>query len=223
MVDENGLLYSRAYEPAKIISELSVANLSAIPFGEHGLFTDSIADEIASVVDLTLPVHAWSIKVSQVTTYLLESADGTRVLIDIYMSNIISTSVLAKPSGGGSLIVTYSDSDSNYATHSPAEIYEAFQSGKTVLFYFNGLLLQLFIPTDHLAVFSSTASKGGSTVNSTITIDENSLIDYSDVDSYLNPVPPQDSMILNSSTDGSTKQFQITVDDNGTITATEVQ
>ena len=60
-------------------------------------------------------------------------------------------------------------------------------------------------------------------MNLTITIDENSLIDYGDDVSYLNPVHPQDSMILNSTTEGSSKQFQITLDDNGTITATELQ
>lgn len=60
-------------------------------------------------------------------------------------------------------------------------------------------------------------------MNSTIVIDGNSLIDLSNWYVQLNPVPPQDSMILNSSTEGSTKQFQITVDDNGTITATEMQ
>jgi hypothetical protein len=30
-------------------------------------------------------------------------------------------------------------------------------------------------------------------------------------------------MILNSSTPGSTKQFKITIDDNGTLTATELE
>ena len=60
-------------------------------------------------------------------------------------------------------------------------------------------------------------------MNSTIVIDGNSLIDLSNWYVQLNPVPPQDSMILNSSTQGNSKQFQITVDDNGTITATELQ
>ena len=35
-------------------------------------------------------------------------------------------------------------------------------------------------------------------------------------------IPPVDSLIVNSSTEGSVKRFRLTVDDTGTITATEV-
>ena len=35
-------------------------------------------------------------------------------------------------------------------------------------------------------------------------------------------IPTSENMVLKSSTEGSTKQFKITVDDSGTITATEV-
>ena len=85
------------------------------------------------------------------------------------------------------------------------------------------MFFQLFAFEGSVAVFSSTASFNGGTVNLTVIVDENSVIDYSNFWSNLNPVPPQDSMTLNSSTDGSAKQFRITVDDSGTITATEVQ
>lgn len=146
-------------------------------------------------------------------------------IINYALSKKIKKYVDDISSSRGHLIVTLSkyDSDTYYATHSSTEIYEAFQNGKTVVFNNYGVLLQLVSFDDSIAIFSSTISSNGVTGNFTIRIDKNSIIDDSDFDSRLNPVPPQDSMILNSSTDGSTKQFQITVDDSGTITATEVQ
>lgn len=228
-IDSYGRLYSKEYNAAKIFSELSIINLDALTnnLGDHGLYTDSFAEEFIDC-GLTLPVHAWFIGLDYSSApyqrkYILESADGTIMKLSLVNSEIKSVSVISKPSSGGTLIVTQSDGDSNYATHSPAEIYEAFQSGKTVLFEADGTLLQLVLFSDFMVAFSLIASMGGTTVNITITIDENSLIDYSNQLVQLNPVPPQDSMILNSSTDGSAKQFQITVDDSGTITATEVQ
>lgn len=134
IIDDTGELYSKEYNAAKIYSELSLANLIATTAyaGDHGLFTDSIAEEFQSY-GLTLPVHAWFIGYNfsaYAFKYILESANGITMLVEVKNSNIYSTSVLVTP-----------------------------------------------YPVDY---------------------------------------------VLNSSTEGSTKRFRITVDDSGTLSATEV-
>lgn len=121
------------------------------------------------------------------------------------------------PSSGGSLIVTMVDA--THASHTSTEIYEAFQSGKTVQFDTNGLVLQLVSTHDNMAIFSCTAGDGAETLNFLVTVFDNAEIEI--LQSKLYPATA-DTVILSSSTEGSNKKFKITVDDSGTISATEV-
>lgn len=222
-IDANGNLYSMKYEPAQIFSELSVAKLiGLLNVGDHAIFTDSIADEVCAVASLTLPVHAWYVSYGRSKKYLLESADGLKVALELYLGKIISSSVLAEPSSGGSLIVTYRSDDSAYATHNSAEIYEAFQSGKTVQFYdgSNCYVYQLVWCSDSRAEFSVFEIYEGEIWVNGLAIDGDGFINWQ-CDDWIK-LYPMDSMLLNSSTEGSSKQFQITVDDTGTISATEI-
>ena len=222
VINPKGALYSKSYNAAKVYSELSITNLTATSSytGEHGLFIDSIAEEFQSY-GLTLPVHSWYIgwdytEYSQ--KYILESADGTTMLVKVKNSAITSASVLVEPSSGGSLIVTMVD-DHTHASHTSAEIYEAFQSGKIVQFDMIEIVLQLVSTNDNIAIFSGTVGNGGEVRNFLVTVNNTAEIDVSV--SKLYPATA-DTVILPSSTAGSSKRFEITVDDSGTISATEV-
>ena len=221
VIDTNGRLYSKSYNAAKVYSELSITNLIATSSydGEHGLFINSIAEEFQSY-GLTLPVHSWYIGFNFSTysqKYILESADGMTILIQVKNSAITSVSILVEPSSGGSLIVTAVDN--THASHTSAEIYEAFQSGKTVQFDAGGIVLQLSALSDDVAIFNCTFVNGGEVVNYSVTVNNTAEIDVSV--SKLYPATA-DTVILQSSTEGSNKRFEITVDDSGTISATEV-
>ena len=126
--------------------------------GDHGIFTDSIAEDISSVSELVLPVHAWKIFYNgRYAAYLLESADGRIVKFTYNFGGSGITpnvEVLRAPSSGGSLIVTFNPDDSTKATHSSSEIYEAVQSGKTVQFYASGISLQLTVSSPDEATFT---------------------------------------------------------------------
>ena len=128
----------------------------------------------------------------------------------------------------GSLIVTYNPDDSTNATatHSSSEIYEAFQSGKTVSFYDEyGNVYSLIMSDADVAFFFSGGFLGRDVGFMTIGINNNSEI------AKLGPVfVPQfsgnnreyielPSIVLYSSTNGSQQNFKITVDDSGTISA----
>ena len=159
VIDDAGMVYSRKYAPAQVFSDLSRYNLNKLSYdGDHGIFTDSIAEEISSVSELVLPVHVWRIFYNgRYVAYLLESADGQIVKFTYNLGgsgNTPNVEVLRTPSSGGSLIVTRNPDDSTKATHSSSEIYEAFQSGKTVQFYMNGVLFQLCRFTANEAIFS---------------------------------------------------------------------
>ena len=158
VIDDAGTVYSRKYAPAQVFSDLSRVNLNKLSYdGDHGIFTDSIAEDISSVSELVLPVHAWRIFYNgRYVAYLLESADGQIVKFTYYLGGSGITpnvEVLHTPSSGGSLIVTFNPADSTKATHSSSEIYEAFQSGKTVQFYANGNLYQLGLSDVEQAIF----------------------------------------------------------------------
>ena len=157
-IDDTGTVYSRKYAPAQVFSDLSRYNLNKLSYdGDHGIFTDSIAEEISSASELVLPVHVWRIFYNgQYIAYLLESADGKIVKFTYNLGgtgNTPNVEVLRTPSSGGSLIVTFNPADSTKATHRSSEIYEAFQSGKTVHFYANGNLYQLGVSNVEQAVF----------------------------------------------------------------------
>ena len=80
-------------------------------------------------------------------------------------------------SSGGSLLVTYNPDDSAKATHSPSEIYEAVQSGKTVQFYTNGISFQLAASNLEDAIFTFGGFSELKTVSfMTILIDKRSEI-----------------------------------------------
>ena len=159
-IDGDSVLYSKEYKAANIYTELSITNLKALSyFGDHALFTDNIAKEFQGY-ELTLPIHAWFIGMDYSFSpyrnkYILESADGTTMLVNIANSEIKSTSVLHAPSSGGSLIVTFNPGDPTKTTHSSSEIYEAFQSGKTVQFYDGRQLYPLVASNVDLAIFAS--------------------------------------------------------------------
>ncbi len=221
VIDTNGILYSKSYNAAKVYSELSITNLTATTsyFGDHGLFIDSIAEEFQSY-GLTLPVHSWYIGLNSSTysqKYILESADGMTMLIQVKNSAITSASVLVEPSSGGSLIVTMVDA--THASHTSAEIYEAFQSGKTVQFDAVELVLQLSGSSADIAIFNGSVAIDGEVVNLLLTV--NNAAEINMLQYKLYPATA-DTVILNSSTEGSNKRFEITVDDSGTISATEV-
>lgn len=221
VIGTNGILYSKSYNAAKVYSELSITNLTATSSydGEHGLFIDSIAEEFQSY-GLTLPVHSWYIGwdyTDYSQKYILESADGTTMLVKVKNSAITSASVLVEPFSGGTLSVTMVDA--THASHTSAEIHEAFQSGKTVQFDTNGLVLQLVATHDNMAIFSCTVGDGAETLNFLVTVFDNAEIKI--LQSKLYP-GTADTVILPSSTEGSNKRFEITVDDSGTISATEV-
>lgn len=232
-IDDAGTVYSRKYAPAQVFSDLSRNNLKKLSYnGDHGIFTDSIAEEISSISELVLPVHAWRIFYNgRLVAYLLESADGQIVKFTYYLGGVGSkpqVEVLHTPSSGGSLIVTRNPDNSAKATHSSSEIYEAFQSGKTVQFY-NGnplILYRLVMSTDNQAVFTFGEFLEGMIFMTIIVNDSSEIITlgparvphYLDGQDYIE-LPP---IVLHSSTDGSNKEFKITVDDSGTISATEV-
>lgn len=158
VIDDAGTVYSRKYAPAQVFSDLSRNNLNKLSYdGDHGIFTDSIAEEISSVSELVLPVHAWRIFYNgQYIVYLLESADGQIVKFTYYLGGSGITpnvEVLHTPSTGGSLIVTFNPNDPTKATHSSSEIYEAFQSGKTVQFCYGVFLYQLSTSISDEATF----------------------------------------------------------------------
>ena len=219
------LSIQKKFTPATVFSELSKTNLNnLISVGEHGLFTDSINEEISSVVELVLPVHAWLIKSARTKDYVLESADGTRVLLQLGNGfNYTNATILHQSSSGGSFIVTVKPDDSTHATHSSSEIYEAFQSGKTVQFCIDTRVFQLISSSSNSALFGFGGCFEDTAFLMSIGIDNNSEIitlgpafvpQYSDGNC--------NSIVLNSSTDGSNKRFRIMVDDSGTLSATEV-
>ena len=219
LCDGNGRLYSKKYAQVETFSELSLSNLnSTYEIGQHYLFTDSISDEISAVANLTLPVHAWYLKQQMEKQFLLESADGAAYLLGIYNGKIISTTQISTAlSSGGTLIVTPQDGSLDYT---PAELCDALDSGKNVVLLLDGIMLQLVCISLDRAIFTG------------VIFDENELsvftvgfdTDGNMVNPSISAVPtiPSSSVILNSSTEGSSKQFEITVDDSGTITATEI-
>ncbi len=220
VIDTNGILYSKSYNAAKVYSELSITNLTATSSydGEHGLFIDSIAEEFQSY-GLTLPVHSWYIGLNSSTysqKYILESADGMTMLIQVKNSAITSASVLVEPSSGGLLIVTAVDA--THASHTSTEINEAFQSGKTVQLDANGIVLRL-AGIDDVAIFNCTLDNGVHVLNYSAIVNNTAEIDVSVSELY---PATANTVILNSSTEGSNKRFEITVDDSGTISAIEV-
>lgn len=221
VVDSEGQLYSKAFNAANVYSELSITNLTATTsyVGEHDLFIDSIAKEFQSY-GLTLPVHSWFIGADYTDysqKYILESADGTTMLVKVKNSEITSASVLVEPSSGGTLIVTMVDA--THASHTSTEIHEAFQSGKTVQLDMIEFVLQLVSTNDNMAIFSCTLGNGDKVRNFSVTVNNTAEINVSP--STLYPATA-DTVILQSSTAGSSKRFEITVDDSGTISATEV-
>ena len=120
-------------------------------------------------------------------------------------------------SSGGSLIVTMVDS--THASHTSTEIYEAYQSGKTVQFDAGELILQLSGSSADIAIFNSSVAIDGEILNLSLTVNNAAEINMSQYKLY---PATADTVILNSSTEGSDKRFEITVDDSGTISATEV-
>ena len=180
VIDDAGTVYSRKYAPAQVFSDLSRNNLKKLSYdGDHGIFTDSIAEEISSVSELVLPVHAWRIFYNgRYVAYLLESADGQIVKFTYYLGGSGITpnvEVLRTPSSGGSLIVTFNPADSTKATHSSSEIYEAFQSGKTVQFDNGVVLYRLGAFNGKNAIFV-LGGLIGNAVFMTILINDNSEI-----------------------------------------------
>ena len=74
--------------------------------------------------------------------------------MEAYLMALITKMGEGGSTSGGSLIVTYNPHDYTKATHSSSEIYEAFQSGKTVQFYDDGSIFQLSGFDGNDAVFS---------------------------------------------------------------------
>ena len=192
---------------------------------------NSIGDTVRSATGSTN-----SISVNNLNDAVAAAVTSGRVLIDSSLTQS-GYAADAKATGdaisnisdsGGSLIVTYNPDDSTNATatHSSSEIYEAFQSGKTVSFYDeHGNVYQLIVSDADVAFFSSGGFFGNTVGFATIGINNNSEINnlgYAFVPFAENPnmeyieLP---SIVLYSSTNGSRQKFKITVDDSGTISA----
>ncbi len=146
--------------------------------------------------------------------------------VGIYANKIAPTipkeAVIGLNDSAGILTVTAErDQDGNMvASHSSNEIYEAFQSGKTILLNDDDYTYQLLYVDNAWAEFSMLETYNGYTFTETLNIDESAkIIKGSD---GMIQLYPANFVILNSSTDGSTKQFRITVDDTGTLSAEEV-
>lgn len=120
-------------------------------------------------------------------------------------------------SSGGSLIVTMADY--THTTHTATEIYEAFQSKKAVYFDYYGMVFHLSTATNRLATFHCIINQDTKIFNYTLIVNNTAEID--DVFSTVLYPATADTVILPSSTEGSNKRFKITVDDSGTISATE--
>lgn len=250
VLDESGMIYSKEYPSVKSFSVLSSDNIrNRTVIGDHILFTDSIAEEISSVSELVLPVHAWVMPhEGAYACYLLEDADGQIVKFKYYLGGISNTptvEVLRGPysSGSSHMYVKVSrNEDGTYAAdHTFAEISEHVNNGGTASILWFQVNLPLIMKADGdliFSVFSSFEVQNSLTIfissDNTISLHFVSLYDFfapldfgTDVagkfltvgeDGMIGP----GDLILPSSTDGSTKKFQITVDDNGTISATEV-
>ena len=111
VIDDTGTVCSRKYASAQVFSDLSRNNLSKLSYdGDHGIFTDRIAEEISSVSGLVLPVHVWRIFYNgRNVAYLLESADGQIVKFTYYLGGSGMTpnvEVLHTPSSEGVPTVT---------------------------------------------------------------------------------------------------------------------
>lgn len=191
---------------------------------------NSIGDTVRSATGSTE-----NISVNNLNDAVAAAVTSGRVLIDSSLTQS-GYAADAKATGDaisnisdsvGSLIVTYNPDDSTNATatHSSSEIYEAFQSGKTVQFYEGDTVYQLIMSAADLAFFSFGGLLGRDVGFMTIGINNNSEI------AKLGPVSvPQfsgnnreyielPSIVLYSSTVGSQQKFKITVDDSGTISA----
>ena len=75
--------------------------------------------------------------------------------MEAYLMALITKMGEGGSASGGSLIVTHNPDDPAKATHSPSEIYEAVQSGKTVQFYAGGQLYPLAIYNSNSVIFAS--------------------------------------------------------------------
>lgn len=195
---------------------------------------NSIGDTVRSATGSTE-----NISVNNLNDAVAAAVTSGRVLIDSSLTQS-GYAADAKATGdaisnisdsSGSLIVTYNPDDSTNATatHSSSEIYEAFQSGKTVQFYRDGNVFQLIMSTADVAYFSFGGFFGDEAGFMTIGINNNSEINNlgsalvpqlinRGYDSYIE----LSSIVLYSSTDGSNQKFRITVDDSGTISATNL-
>ena len=120
-------------------------------------------------------------------------------------------------SSGGSLIVT--KADNAHASHTSTEIYEAFQSGKTVQLDDGEVILQLSGSSADIAIFNGSVAMDGEVLNLSVIVNNTAEVSVSQSNLY---PATADTVILQSSTEGSSKRFEITVDDSGTISATEV-
>ena len=192
---------------------------------------NSIGDTVRSATGSTE-----NISVNNLNDAVAAAVTSGRVLIDSSLTQS-GYAADAKATGdaisnisdsGGSLIVTYNPNDSTNATatHSSSEIYEAFQSGKTVQFYDQDNVYQLMVSAADVAFFSLGGLFSRAVGFMTIGINDNSEIEQ------MGPVyVPQfsgrnnmeyielPSIVLYSSTAGSRQKFKITVDDSGTISA----
>lgn len=244
--DSSGTIFSKEYKAANIYSELSISNLKSVYSydGEHGIFTDSISEDISNSVSLTLPVHSWFIGLDYTNysqKFILESSDGSTYLIKIKNEAITSCEKIASAGGGGMLIVTASPNEEGMlvASNTSTEIYEAINNGKSAVLLFNGVVLSLNFSNPEASSFIGFVDgnimfvlvAGGSNIHLMVSntplgiscevgqVFRVSGVDESGLATEWEAVDP---FVIQSSTEGSTKQFRITVDDTGTLSATEI-
>lgn len=128
--------------------------------------------------------------------------------------------------------VTVAKVSSDYGVFQTYEGYELsysdIDSNRIAIKNLSGLIGIIIVKNDYTDETGTPIQKGtyfvddkdGVLLEAHVWMSEVSYKDFKQIDKEF--IPPVDSLIINSSTEGSTKQFMVTVDDAGAITATEV-
>lgn len=213
--------------------EAYVLKLSSYSGGDETIYATAVYSEALGEVGVFCDGNADTPKYNRVyvtnTSVVVNSAWASNSggkFVGIYANRIAPTipkeAIIGMNDTANILTVTIETApDGNMvASHRPNEIYEAFQSGKTILLNDDDYIYQLICVTNSWVEFSTLETYNGDTFTQTLIINDNAnVIKGSD---HMNQLYPANSVILNSSTNGSTKQFRITVDDTGTLSAEEV-
>lgn len=183
----DGQVYSKSYKAANVFSELSFENLEILIDyeGNHGLFTDSVVEDISNEIELTLPVHAWYIGYDYTNysrKYLFETANGETLLLNIKNSTITKTQRLYEPQNSSSVFtVNIEETGWDEENERPilsadkrfSDIYEAYQNGIIVQASNYGVIYHMTNIEEDYVCFEARASDGIICLYIELTDDEN--------------------------------------------------